>query len=85
MQLTGKESYAKYAAYVGKSIEDVAMLVRSEDRWAFDSAAWEYVIDKKLIGNSDFVSVTKAINGSVIGLAERRKYLNRLLDNSTSI
>ena len=79
LQLTGKESFKKYAGYIGKSIEDTAALVRSDDFWAMDSAAWEYVVDKKLLGVTDFELITKRINGGLIGFGERKKYLQRLI------
>jgi putative chitinase len=80
LQLTGKESYAKYAAYKGLEIADAANKVHTDDAFAMDSAAWEYVVDKKLLGETDFVLITQRINGGTIGLAERRKYYNRALE-----
>ena len=84
MQLTGKESYAKYAVYIGKSVGETADLVRSTDEYALDSACWEFAIDKKLNAKADareFVAMTKAINGGTIGLDERQKYYQRAQEN----
>lgn len=77
LQLTGRESFERYAAYLKKEVTETAHLVRTDDYYAMDSAAWEYVIDKKLSGVPDFVLITKRINGGTIGLAERRKYYQR--------
>lgn len=79
LQLTGRESFEAYAGYLTKSLDETAQLVRTDDVYAMDAAAWEYVIDKKLLGIQDFVLITKKINGGTIGLAERRKYFQRAL------
>ena len=84
MQLTGKESYAKYAVYIGKSVGETADLVRSTDEYALDSACWEFAIDKKLNAKADareFLAMTKAINGGTRGLEERQKYYQRAQEN----
>lgn len=80
LQLTGKESYARYAKYIGKDIGETADLVRSTDRYALDSALWEFSIDKSLNDEADrdeFLKITKAINGGTIGEADREKYYAR--------
>jgi putative chitinase len=77
LQLTGKESYQRYADYIKKRIEETAELVRSTDEYALDSACWEYVIDKRLndeADKKDFITITKRINGGTIGLTDRLNY-----------
>ena len=77
LQLTGKESYQHYANYIKKEVGETADLVRGTDEYALDSACWEYVVDKKLLDESDardFTTITKRINGGTIGLTERLKY-----------
>jgi putative chitinase len=77
LQLTGKESYQKYADYIKKNVGETADLVRGTDEFALDSACWEYTIDKKLndeADKQDFITITKRINGGTIGLTERLKY-----------
>lgn len=77
LQLTGEESYAAYAKYLNKTIEDVANLVHTTEEYALDAACWEYVVNKKLLESSDkgdFVHITKIINGGTIGLTSRTKY-----------
>jgi putative chitinase len=80
MQLTGKESYAAYAKYIGKEVGETADLVRGTDEYALDSACWEFAIDKKLNDEADrgeFLTITKRINGGTIGLEDRQKYYAR--------
>jgi putative chitinase len=80
MQLTGKESYAAYAKYIGKEVGETADLVRGTDEYALDSACWEFAIDKKLNDEADrgeFITITKRINGGTIGLEDRQKYYAR--------
>jgi len=80
MQLTGKESYEKYAKFIGKEVGETADLVRSTDEYALDSACWEFAIDKQLNDEADrgeFITITKRINGGTIGLEERQKYYAR--------
>lgn len=88
MQLTGKESYAAYAKYIGKEVGETADLVRGTDEYALDSACWEFAIDKKLNDEADrgeFFTITKRINGGVIGLDERQKYYARAKTNINTI
>lgn len=80
MQLTGKESYEKYAKFIGKDVGETADLVRSTDEYALDSACWEFAIDKQLNDEADrgeFITITKRINGGTIGIEERQKYYAR--------
>jgi putative chitinase len=77
LQLTGKETYQRYADYIKKNVGETADLVRNTDEYALDSACWVYVIDKKLNDESDkqdFITITKRINGGTIGLTDRLKY-----------
>jgi putative chitinase len=77
LQLTGKESYQRYADYIKKDVGETANLVRSTDEFALDSACWEFVIDKRLNDEADaqdFITITKRINGGTIGLTERLGY-----------
>lgn len=74
LQMTGREDFEKYAKYIGKDVAETAELVRTDDNYAMDSAAWEYVIKSKLLGQKDFKQITKVINGGTIGLEERTKY-----------
>lgn len=80
LQLTGKESYAAYAKYIGKDIHEAAELVHTTEHYALDSAAWEFVVDKKLLDECDrgeFVTITKRINGGTIGLEDRKAHYTK--------
>jgi len=77
LQITGKDTYHRYADYIKKEVGETADLVRGTDEYALDSACWEYAIDKKLndeADTKDFITITKKINGGTIGLTERLKY-----------
>lgn len=79
-QITGYESFKKYADYIGKSVDDTAILVRTTDEYALDSACWLFAIEKKLLDDAerdDYITITKRINGGLIGLADRQKYYER--------
>ena len=78
LQLTGREAYKGYAAYIGKSVEDTADLLRSDDHYAMDAACWEYALRMKLNPVADMGTyedvvkkITKRVNGGYIGLEER--------------
>lgn len=77
IQLTGKDSFQKYADYIHKELSLIPELLRKDDSYAFDSACWEFVIDKKLNGTVDFKYVTKRINGGFNGWDSRVKYYDR--------
>jgi putative chitinase len=81
LQLTGKEAYKGYAAYLGKTVEETADLLRSDNKYALDAACWEYCINMKLNpvadqgATEDIVKkITKTVNGGHIGLADRLKH-----------
>ncbi|MEO7530364.1 MAG: hypothetical protein ABIS69_03100 [Sediminibacterium sp.] len=79
LQMTGRDDFEKYANYIGKEIGEASELVRNDDNYAMDAAAWEYVIKNKLLGQEDFRHITVVINGDVTGLEERTKYYNKAL------
>lgn len=72
--LTGKEMYSKYAKFLGKPEDETADLVRSDDRYALDSAFWFYYVHKNLGKETDFKKIVRGINGGLIGYAVRLKY-----------
>lgn len=82
VQLTGRYSATAFAKYAGIETPEQAMeLIRTDDRWAMESACWEFAIDKKLIEAAkadDFVKVTKRINGGLIGMKNREQIYIRL-------
>lgn len=72
--ITGKEMYSKYAQYLGKPVDETSDLVRSDDRYALDSAFWFYYVHKNLGKETDFKKIVKNINGGLIGYEVRLKY-----------
>jgi putative chitinase len=80
LQLTGFESFKKYADYIKKNVADTADLVRNTDEYALDSACWEFAIDKSLNDEAErdeFITITKRINGGLTNLPDRQKYYER--------
>ena len=79
LQLTGREDAQKYADYLSKDLIETMNLVRTDDTYAMDAAAWEYVIKSKLLGVSDIVKITRIVNGGLTGLDERKKYYTKAM------
>lgn len=84
LQLTGKDAYKGYAAYLGKSVEETADLLRSDNYYALDAALWEYCINMKLnavasTGTSQDVvkKISRTVNGGLIGINERIEKFNK--------
>lgn len=80
IQLTGKDIWAAYAKYIGKTLDETIQLVRTSDRYALDSACWVFSIEKKLnplAVNDLFVTITKRINGGTNGMADRQAFYDR--------
>jgi putative chitinase len=79
--ITGRELYTKYAAFIKKDVIQTSDLMRTEDRYALDSACWFFADLKKLISvakKGDFIAVVKGINGGTTGLSVRQKYYNAI-------
>lgn len=79
--ITGKELYTKYAKHIGKDVKEAADLMRTDDRFALDSACWFFAVLKNLVAaarKGDFKAVVKGINGGFIGLADRQAYYARV-------
>jgi putative chitinase len=75
IQLTGKNNYTKFAASIGKTLDEtVAYLETSEG--AVASAAWFWDANKLSVyaDKGDFVGLTRRINGGTIGLADRQHH-----------
>lgn len=77
--ITGRELYTKYAGYIKKDVVESANLMKTDDRYALDSACWFFAILKNLIavakkGDNNFIAVVKGINGGTVGLADRQRY-----------
>lgn len=84
MQLTGKESYAKATTILRKTFPDTPDFVADPDAvispaWCLRVAAAEWDEKKcNAMADGDSISaITKAINGGLIGLAERTEWSKR--------
>ena len=74
IQITGKDMYQKYATKTAQPIATVSDQVRTDDRWAMDSAAWIFAVEKALLDEADrgdMDKMTRAINGGLNGQPER--------------
>ena len=87
--ITGRELYTKYAAYLGKPIDEVTELMEDTDEYALDTSCWFFAILKKLIPvakaaptdkkeKDNFKKVCQLINGGFIGYDVRLKYYNKI-------
>jgi len=84
--ITGRETYTKYAVYIGKPVLETAKLIRTDLRTAIDSACWFFSKLRNLIALSKtgtFKQVCAVINtGSKdkqpIGYDIRLKYYNKI-------
>ena len=73
IQLTGRQNYTKFANSIGKSLEDTVKYLETAEG-AVASAAWFWDVNKLNVyaDKSDFVGLTRRINGGTIGLADRQ-------------
>lgn len=79
--LTGKEVYSKYARYLNMPVGQVAELVRTDDKYALDSAAWFFAVLKGLNDEAErdeMAKIIRSINGGMIGADVRMKYYERV-------
>jgi putative chitinase len=79
--LTGREVYTKYAQHIGKDVTLTSDLIRTQDRYALDSACWFFANLKNLIPvalKGNWIGVVKGINGGLIGLDKREMYYERV-------
>lgn len=81
LQLTGRGMYTKFAKFKGLADPmTVANKVRTDKVWALESACWVFIYEKGLLDEAiddKFITITKAINGGTIGLADRVKVYDR--------
>lgn len=83
IQMTGADMYKAYGKWIGISdTRRVAELVRTDLRYAIDSALWVFCIVKGLVDeaiNDQFLLITERINGGHIGLPERKAFYARAI------
>jgi putative chitinase len=80
IQLTGKENYTKFAASVGKTLDE-AVAYTETMAGAIESACWFWNTNKlnDIADKKDIVTLTKRINGGTIGLEDRKKHFEHNL------
>ncbi|GAB3135729.1 hypothetical protein GCM10027289_29870 [Tsukamurella serpentis] len=89
IQLTGRANFRRFSQWCHSQgmvpsptyFEDNPQLVRDEPRWGFLAASWYWVVARPGINAmcdaSDLEGVTRAINGGLNGLDDRRARWNR--------
>ena len=82
IQITGRFSFEAYHRYLkfNGTVQQLAAQIRTDDRWAMDSACYVFAIEKQLLDEADndqFQLITRRINGGLIGWNDRVKYLER--------
>jgi putative chitinase len=80
IQLTGKENYTKFAASVGKTLDEAVAYCETLDG-AIESACWFWSTNKlnDIADKNDIVTLTKRINGGTIGLEDRKHHFENNL------
>jgi putative chitinase len=80
IQLTGKENYTKFAASIGKTLDE-AVVYTETLAGAIESACWFWNTNKlnDIADKTDIVTLTKRINGGTIGLEDRKKHFEHNL------
>lgn len=81
LQITGRESYEAFRNFKDKTktVEEIAILIETDDNWGFHAACWEFAVNKKLIPyaeKKDIKTIRLRINGGLIGYSEVVKYYN---------
>ena len=89
IQLTGRNNFRAFTRWSNAEghtdidFEAHPHLVRSDPRWGFLAASWYWVVARPNINPMsdarDLEGVTRAINGGLNGLADRRERYNRAL------
>lgn len=83
IQITGRANLIGFFLYMKTNhgftgtIQELAELVRTDDRIAIHSACWIFAVAKNLIQaavDDKIKEITKKINGALMGFAERLKY-----------
>lgn len=81
IQLTGRANYTKFAQDLGISIEETVAYLETPSG-AVSSAGWFWDNNNlnSLCDKDDFVTLTKRINGGIIGLEDRQQHYHTALD-----
>lgn len=79
IQLTGRTNYVEIGRIIGKSLVDDPDIVASDPVVALETSAayWHSRNLNSAADHDDLERVTKGINAALLGLDDRRKYLNQ--------
>jgi putative chitinase len=81
IQITGKDNYTKFSKSCGKSLDDTVEYCRTLPG-AVESACWfwsENKLNTRFVDKKDFEGLTKAINGGLTGLSDRKHHYTEAL------
>ena len=75
IQLTGKNNYTKFAASIGKPLDETIIHLETF-AGALESACWFWNTNglNETCDKDDIILMTKKINGGTIGLEDRKKH-----------
>ena len=77
LQITGRGSYTRHGRAIGVDLTaDPELAAEAQNSLQLACEEWKEKKANKVADDDDLRGVTKAINGGVIGLAERRMLLN---------
>jgi putative chitinase len=78
IQLTGKDNYTRFAAAIGKTIEETVAHLETIDG-AIESACWFWKTNglNAIADKDDILAMTKKINGGTIGLEDRKAHYEK--------
>lgn len=79
--ITGRDTYTKYANYIGVTPEKASELMRTTDEYALDSAYWFFCVLKDLEDEAErdeIIGIIRSINGGLIGKDDRLFYYERV-------
>ena len=95
IQLTGRNNFRAFTNWANSQghtsidFEANPHLVREDPKWGFLAASWYWVVARPQINSladrGDLEGVTRAINGGLNGLADRRARYNRALQMGSRI
>lgn len=85
IQLTGKENYQAFATDCGKTLDETVTYCETlEGAIASGCFFWKTNNLNKYADSSEFTTLTKRINGGVIGLEDRKQHYNSAIQVLTS-
>ena len=80
LQLTGKDNYSRFAKSIGKTLDETVSYCNTLEG-AASSSCWFWSVNKlnQFCDSGDFVTLTKRINGGVVGLKDRQHHYDEAM------